>query len=162
MNALWRAEAKSNHALSIRWSPAALPTRRVLDVALPPTLEATLDTRGHTRPAPPPRQLNPHAARPAHDGYRWPARNVDRCIAPRCLRYGRHCTHTVIPRDGCLCSWRQEVLPDRQAIQTIRPGCDAWRQRPETIRLMLARRLDFHGGLPHTSTRTTSHRPLPA
>jgi hypothetical protein len=26
---------------------------------------------------------------------------------------------------------------------------------------MLARRLDFHGGLSHTSTRTTSHTPLP-
>ena len=53
------------------------------------------------------------------------------------------------------------VLPDRLAIQTVRPGCDTWRQRPEAIRLVLARRLDFHGGSPHTSTRTTVDRPVP-
>ena len=161
MNALWRPEAKSNHALSIRWSSAAMPTRRTLDVALPPTLKATFDARGHTQPAPPPRQLDPGAAWSAHDTCRPLAGYGEWGLAPCGLRHRRQYTDAVITRDGGMrCRW-QYPLQDGLVLQPLWPGGDTRRQRPETIRLVPARWLDVHSSRPHTSTRTTVDRPVP-
>ena len=141
-------------------SPAATPTRRALEMALPPTMEATLNTRGGTQPAPPPRQLDPHAPRPAHDGGRSPVRYADRCLTPRVLRHGRPYTDAVIARDGCVRRRWQQLLSDGLALQPLLPPCATRRQRPEAIWLVVARRLNFQDNLSHTSTRTTVDSPV--